>query len=60
MQYTFTFHVKGISYTLVASRYAQARLHFKKVITASYVVVYGGRYHGPAVRNGKCIAVSSI
>lgn len=59
-QYVYKFNADtGVSYTIVASRYEQARSHFKKVVTAGYIVTYAGRYIGPAVRNGSCVSVVS-
>ena len=58
MQYYFDFNTGDITYTVVATRYAQARLHFKKMFVGGYVVTYKGRYHGDAVRNGKCVKVT--
>lgn len=59
MQYHFEFNAdNGILYTVVASRYAQARLHFKKFFVGGYVVTSKGRYVGETVRNGKCIKVT--
>jgi hypothetical protein len=60
-QYTYTFINNVACYTLVASSFAQARRHISKVITPrlGWVVTYNGRYHGPAVRNGKCISVAA-
>jgi hypothetical protein len=57
-QYTYRFSAtNGKSYTLVASRYEQARKHFLKVFTGFLCVTSEGRYHGEPVRNGKCIAI---
>lgn len=59
-QYVYTFSLfNGLKYKLVASRYEQARSFFKKMVTADYIVIYGGRYYGPEVRNGSCVAVIS-
>jgi hypothetical protein len=58
MQYHFSFNTGNVTYTIVATRYEQAKLHFKKIFVGSYVVTYKGRYHGETVRNGKCIQVT--
>jgi hypothetical protein len=57
MQYHFNFNTGSVTYTIVATRYEQAKLHFKKVFSGAYVVTYKGRYYGEPVRNGKCIQV---
>lgn len=58
-QYTYKFSARnGKSYTLVATRYDQAKRHFGKVFTDFLCVAYGGRYYGKPVPNGKCISVN--
>jgi hypothetical protein len=57
MQYQFTFNIGKVKYVLVATRYAQAARHFKKFYTGGYTVTSNGRYQGPAVTSGKCVAV---
>lgn len=57
-QYTYKFSAKnGLSYTVVASRYDQAKRHFSKVFSGFLCVTYGGRYYGEPVANGKCISI---
>jgi hypothetical protein len=58
MQYSYTFsHRNGLRYTIVASRYSQARAYFLKFSTDSFVVTYNGGYHGTPVRNKTVINI---
>ena len=58
MQYTYRFSAyNGLSYTIVASRYSQARKHFMRTFSGFRTVVYGGRYHGDTVKNNTVISI---
>ena len=58
MQYSYTFHHRnGLAYTVVASRYSQARQHFLRTFSGFLTVVYNGGYHGSPVRNKSCISI---
>ena len=51
-QYSFTFSAyNGLKYTIVASRYSQARKHFLRTFSGFLTVVYNGGYHGTPVAN---------
>lgn len=57
-QYTYKFSARnGKKYTVVATRYDQAKRHFSKVFSEFMCVTYCGRYLGEPVVNGKCISV---
>ncbi len=57
-QYAYTFRAKNdINYTIVASRYEQARCYFLRVFDGFFTVVYNGRYTGAPVRNGTCVNI---
>ena len=57
-QYSYTFsHRNGLSYTIVASRYSQARTHFLRTFSDFLTVVYNGGYHGTPVRNKTVISI---
>ena len=58
MQYHYTFNIGHAAYTIVATRYSQARLYFKKFYTGGYTVTYKGRWDGAQVSNGKCVSVT--
>jgi len=58
MQYHFKFNIGHATYTIVATRYEQARRYFKKFYTGHYTVTYKGRWHGETVKNGKCVQVT--
>lgn len=58
MQYSYTFHAyNGMSYTVVASRYSQARKHFLCTFSGFLTVAYNGGYHGTPVRNKTVISI---
>lgn len=59
MQYSYTFsHQNGLRYTVVASRYSQARKHFLGTFSGFLTVTYNGRYHGAPVRNKTVITIN--
>lgn len=58
MQYSYTFsHQNGLKYTVVASRYSQAKAHFLRTFTGFLTVVYNGGYHGAPVSNKTVISI---
>lgn len=58
MQYVYRFNAcNGMSYTIVASRYTQARRHFLRTFSDFLNVVYCGRYHGTPVKNNTVILI---
>lgn len=59
MQYHYIFTNYVADYTIVASSYAQAKRHILKMLTGFSVVTYKGRWHGEAVKNGRCVAVKA-
>jgi hypothetical protein len=57
-QYRYTFTaINGKRYTLIATRYEQARRHFLR-FSNFYTVTYGGRHHGEPVKNNTVIAIN--
>ncbi len=58
MQYSYTFsHSNGLKYTVVASRYSQARKHFMRTFSGFQTVTYNGGYHGAPVKNNTVICI---
>jgi hypothetical protein len=58
MQYTYRFNAyNGLSYTIVASRYSQARKHFLRTFSGFLTVVSCGGYHGTPVKNNTVILI---
>ena len=58
MQYTYRFSAaNGLTYTIVASRYSQARKHFLNTFSGFLTVVYCGGYHGTPVKNKTVISI---
>ena len=57
-QYSYTFKAhNGRAYTVVASRYSQARAHFMRVFSGFLTVVYNGCYSGQAVANKTVVSI---
>lgn len=57
-QYSYRFSAyNGLSYTIVASRYSQARKHFLRTFSGFLTVVYNGGYHGAPVKNNTVINI---
>ena len=57
-QYSYTFKAhNGRAYTVVASRYSQARTHFMRVFSGFLTVVYNGCYSGQAVVNKTVVSI---
>lgn len=58
MQYSYSFsHRNGLKYTIVASRYSQARAYFLRTFSEIQVVTYNGGYHGTPVPNKTVISI---
>jgi hypothetical protein len=58
-QYSYTFTNYVADYTIVAGSYDQAKRHVLKMLTDYSVATYNGRWHGEAVKNGRCVAVKA-
>lgn len=57
-QYAYRFSASnGLSYTIVASRYSQARKHFLRTFSGFLCVTSCGGYHGAPVKNNTVINI---